>query len=222
MLRLGSILAGLGVLVLCGVLHGVWTDRWAKSAEVEEAAARLNAVPTAFAGWEGQDLELDARQRAAAGGCGYLLRRYLNRRTKEAVTVFVVCGRPGPVSVHQPDVCFQGAGYRKASEGREEVKSDPASPPAEFKTAEMRYDGFEMRNRLRILWSWSAAGDWEAPHNPRFAFARHQFLYKLYVIRELPEKESRAKGKEAAEKDSCEGFLRVLLPELRKSLFPAC
>ena len=220
MSRLGTILAGVAVLVLCGVLHGVWTDRWATSAAVEDAAARLNAVPAAFAGWEGQDVELDARQRAVAGGCGYLLRRYVHRQTREAVTVFLVCGRPGPVSVHQPDVCYQGAGYRKAAEGRVEVKVDPASPPAEFKTAEMRYDGFDLPNRLRILWSWSATGDWEAPGNPRFAFARHKFLYKLYVIRELSEKETRAKGKESDATDSCARFLRLLLPELRTSLFP--
>ena len=32
------------------------------------------------------------------------------------VGVLLLCGRPGPVSVHTPDLCFPGAGFQEAGE----------------------------------------------------------------------------------------------------------
>jgi hypothetical protein len=66
---------------------------------------------------------------------------------------------------------------------------------------------------LRLFWSWSGDGSWQAPDYPHRTFARYPFLYKLYVIRPLIKPDEPLAG------DPCQEFLGLLLPELKKSLF---
>ena len=42
---------------------------------------------------------------------GYLSRTYTNQGTGATVSLLIVGGKPGPISVHTPDICFSGAGY---------------------------------------------------------------------------------------------------------------
>src|SRR5207249_1784629 len=125
------------VVIPCGLLYGLWTDRWVVSDEPGASAAKLAGLPLAVGGWEGEALALDAGGRSPAGVAGHLSRRYRNRLNGGAVSVLLVCGRPGPVSVHTPDVCYGGAGYDLAGPpARYEVPAGAASPPAAFWTAD--------------------------------------------------------------------------------------
>jgi hypothetical protein len=206
------ILAGLGVLLGCGVVHGLWTNRWTAAAAVRAAAQRLSQVPSRIGDWEGKDLELGARERQVAGGAAYLSRRYVNARTGAAVTVYVVCGRPGPVAVHTPDVCYSAAGFEVAGEPAPHPVELDGAAPAEFNRVEVRrQEGSAAAARQEVLWSWAADGKWQTPRSPRLAFARYPVLYKLYVIRALPA--------EAGPADAgADEFIRVLLPEIQKCL----
>src|SRR5262249_38370793 len=95
------------------------------------------------------------------------------------------------------------------------VKHALAGPkPAEFWVRRFAKNESAVPVNLRILYGWSAAGTWEAADNPRLAFARHPFLYKLYVVPELPQAE------EPLEEDPSLEFLQSLLPELERCLFP--
>ena len=106
---------------------------------------------------------------------GYVLRRYANPETKDVVTVLLVCGKPGPVAVHTPDVCFQGAGARMtAGPDRQALEG------SEFWAGRFDVAGSPPAN---VLWAWSAAGGpWEAPDRPRGHFARSKALFKMYLI----------------------------------------
>ena len=86
-------------------------DRWNQSEVVVRAAARCADVPRTIGDWEGADQQLDSRQIALAKIYGYVMRRYVHRKSSDAVTVMLVCGRPGPIAVHTPDICFQGGGF---------------------------------------------------------------------------------------------------------------
>src|SRR3954451_18636542 len=108
------IATALALVIAAGIVHGRWTLRWSKSHAVEAAVARLEGVPTAVGDWNGQELALDPRQLTMAEIAGHVTRRYVNRRSGAAVTVLLVCGRPGPISVHTPDICYAGAGYELA------------------------------------------------------------------------------------------------------------
>src|SRR4051812_23326676 len=102
MMRILPVLTVVGVVTLSGVVHGVWTNRWGSTRAVEEASARLQDVPMTVGEWDGQAKELSEREIALAEINGYFSRNYVNRRTGSMVSVLLICGRPGPVSVHTP------------------------------------------------------------------------------------------------------------------------
>src|SRR5262245_25371792 len=101
--------AGAVLLVLSGLVHGIWTQRWGAPVELTAAAARLQEFPLDVGDWKGQPLELDADAMAKAEAAGYVARIF-RHPTKGEVRMLLLCGRPGPVSLHTPDVCFPGAG----------------------------------------------------------------------------------------------------------------
>jgi hypothetical protein len=204
------------VVVLSGAVHGKWTGRWGDDTALEDAVARLGRIPLAVGDWRGADQVLGREETEAARIAGYCYRRYENLRSRHAVTVLLACGRPGPIAVHTPDICFEGAGYRRLA---------PPAPcrlayggddrAAGFRTMRMRQAEAASPTELRIFWSWSAGGAWQAPDNPRVAFARRRALYKLYVLREYAGEEVRP------EDDPCAEFLRALLPALDAALAEA-
>jgi hypothetical protein len=148
---------------------------------------------------------MDPRQLQVACADGAFFRRYTDGRNN-VVNVMLLCGRPGPISVHTPDVCFRSAGNEEVGE------------VVRFKLGGESDDQFWVRRfrkegavpvHMRVIYGWSTTGNWEAPDNPRVSFASRPVLYKLYLVRELP------KGTEAIEGDPALELLRALRPQLR-------
>jgi hypothetical protein len=215
--RVFPLLTAILLVAATGVVHGLRTNRWSVSRELESAVARLDRVPTVIGDWEGKPSELDRRQLEAAGIAGHLVRRYVNRQNGEAVTLLIVCGRPGPIAVHTPDVCYSGIGF-ELREAVTKVTVEAGSPPrpAEFCRGDFVKQGpAPSPSGLRIFWAWDAAGPWAAPENPRLTYAPYRALYKLYVVRELADRPGSPAGS-----DKGVEFLRALLPELDRCLFP--
>jgi hypothetical protein len=213
MLRPFLLAATLAALLGDVCLYGLWTNRWKNTRELEAAVARLSAVPREVGSWRGQDLALTARELQEAEIAGYLHRRYEDRRTKAAVTVLLVCGRAGPLSVHTPDICYRGSGYQGGACVHSSVDvGRPGNVPL-FWAATFRKPQATAA-ALRIYWSWNARDRWEAPANPRLAFAGRPALYKLYLVRPM------TSNNEQLEDDACKDFLRLFLPLLERSLFP--
>jgi hypothetical protein len=196
-----------------GFFHGRWTRRWATPYAIEAGVAALRRVPLTLGDWRGRPFELGREQLAVAEIDGYVARRYTDVRGV-ALTLLLVFGRPGPIAVHTPDVCYAGAGF------------ESTEPPAERtlrlgpdgRVARFRYAAFGKTNSvapvyLHIYWAWSSDGTWEAPDDPRLTFASRQALYKLYVISETATAERRP------EDDPSLTFLQTLLPELERDLF---
>lgn len=212
MKRTFPLLAATVLMIVADVVHGTWTDRWGPSTERENAVKRLADVPLLIGDWDGQTREIDPSEFEVARIDGYLMRDYVNRRTGSHVSILLVCGRPGPVSVHTPDVCYRGAGYESVAAPAEyAVPLD--SSEAHFWTAKFRKQESAVPVQLRVFWSWSADGQWAAPEKPRWTFARSRALYKLYVIRQLLPTE------EPLAHDPAVEFMRALIPELKKALF---
>ena len=200
MRRYVPVVLALTFVVAAGVAHGVWTGRWGGRESLDEPLARLARVPASFGDWEGQDQALDERQRVRAGIEGYVLRRYRNRHTGAQVMVLLVCGRVGPIAVHTPDVCYEGAGYTRTGDVEGHAAGDAA-----FQVATFREENVPVPSRLRVYWSWSDGGAWRAPRFPRWAFARSPALFKLYVVR---------RTLRADDADPVPGFLPDLLAQL--------
>jgi hypothetical protein len=204
-------LLAIPLLVGSGVAEGLWTDRWQLSTELEQAQGKLSTLPRLLGPWDGQDQELPERVVQMAELRAYVQRRYVRRQTGDVLSVLVVCGRPGPVTVHSPAVCFPGAGFfPTGSRTREVVKAESLSP-AEFWAERYRKSG-AIPETLQVYYSWNPGSGWSAADRPRLAFARARALYKVYVVRQLP------RADEPAERDPIPGFLRLLLPELDRCL----
>src|SRR5260370_40723389 len=131
-------------------------------------------------GWDGKDLET-RRTPADEGLAGILQRRYVNRKTGQAVTVLLVCGPFGPASIHTPDVCYGASGFTVGAKHRVEVEG----AKGEFWTADAARQRVTEEGRVRLFWAWSAGSGWAAPDNPRRTFAGPPVLHKLYVLRHL-------------------------------------
>jgi hypothetical protein len=215
MLRFLPLAAAAACLVGSGLLCGLHTNRWGQPVHLQAAAGRLDAVASDLGDWQGAPFELDARQLQVAEVIGYLARRYVHRWNGNEITVLIVCGRPGPLAVHTPDVCFRGVGYGTLGDPQKHPITDVAAvPDTDFWTVQFAKQG-PAPEVLRVFWAWSDDGTWHASDAPRITFARSDALYKLYVIHR-----SSRQG-EPIQDDPCLEFFRVLLPELQKRLSPS-
>ena len=211
MRRYLPVAAAVIVLLFSGMVHGLWTDRWAEPRDLLEAAARLPQLPMKLGDWEAE--ELPSRGRSSTGGLAATLsRRYVHRPTGRGVTVFVGCGRPGPVSIHTPDVCYTASGYKEVEKQKYVLPVKSAAKGSAFYTARYTREKSDSRSQLRIFWSWSSGGGWEVAENPRFAFVNRPILYKLYVLRETGATTT------PLEADPCLELMEHLLPALRRDV----
>jgi hypothetical protein len=212
--RTSLVLAAVAVLILTGYVDGRWSNRWTTSHALADAVARLDRVALDLGDWEGRSMELSKRELDVAELDGYLERNYKNLRTGENISVLLVCGRPGPVAEHTPDVCYIGAGFVQAARpALQTLKPEGGAPEALFREEIYSKGLSNAPSYLRILWSLNATGQWQSPPNPRVAFAPRSFLYKLYVVSES------ASADESAGASAKEFTRTLLLPELQRALF---
>jgi hypothetical protein len=203
--------AGLAVvaIVLCGTVHGFVSGRWEVSHGAHEAGARLANVALDLGDWKGEELPLHSTSTEPM--TGELYRRYVNRASGKAVRVYLVCGRPGPVSVHTPDSCYAASGYKVKVLGKLSARAGDAA--VEFEAADLLKQRATEQDHLRIFWSWNATGSWIVPGDTRLTFARYPYLYKVYLMRDL------SRSGEPLDGDPCTELMRQLGPELQRALF---
>ncbi len=213
-MKYALVILAFGCVLVPGIGHGLWIGRWTNSAEPKASADKLAQIPTSISDWEGEELPVDAKQLERVKLAGHLSRRYTHRVSGQQVSIFIACDRPGPVSVHAPDVCYTSAGFRiLGDETRTAVEVASAGITGEFFVANFGKPSASNPEFLRIYWAWNGHGEWRAPALPRLTFGGCAALYKLYVIGSYA---SNSQAKEAEE--TCTRFMQALLPELNKAL----
>ena len=213
MLRTASYIAGFALIVAAGAVDGLWSDRWALSETLKERVAALDRVPMDVGEWEGRPETLDARVLARGEIAGHLMRRYRNRRTGTLVNALLVCGRPGPIAVHSPEICYAGTGYEPTGSRSSLLLHEGAAAAGDsFWVINFVKEGPALSEYLRILYAWSEGERWEASKNPRWQFADKPALYKLYIVRQP------AKPNEPIDGDPAVEFARAFVPAIKKSL----
>ena len=217
MLRILPVLSAFVLLAASGVSHRLWTGSWTVTGEPGLSAARLADVPASIGDWVGEDQEVDARQLARAEAAGHLARRYVQRRTGAEVSVFIICGRPGPVAVHTPDICYGGLGFRVAEKpAKYKVEGNAEMPSAEFTKGNfVKADPVAQRRSSGSTGRGRPAPAGKRRPDPRLTFGGSQALYKLYLVYHA------VPGTDLPEHDPCQDFMHDLLPELEKALSPA-
>jgi hypothetical protein len=211
--RVFLIVVAICTLLATGLVDGFRTNRWGLSSELELASSRVEGLPMTVGNWKGTPATLDRREMLAAGLDGFVLRTYKNEATGKSFTLLLVCGRPGPVSVHTPEICYPGAGYEIVQAHPVKIQVG-AESGGDFLMADFERRETIPADRLRVYWSWNASGTWSVPESPRILFAPHPVVYKLYLISAV------TKYREQSTEDGMADFLGQLLPELRAVLFP--
>ncbi|MFO0964511.1 MAG: hypothetical protein U0793_02840 [Gemmataceae bacterium] len=147
-----------------------------------------------------------ARQRPRSGLAGSATFLFQHKKSGKMVTR-LACGRPGPVSVHTPDVCYAGAGF-EVERAAPFSSSRPGLAGQSFFTARLVRKRATEQTAQRIFWAWHGARGWEVSDNPRVSFAGRGALFKMYVIREV------TGPSESLENDPCVELMETLLPAL--------
>lgn len=197
------------ILLAAGLAYGWRTDRWGSTADLAAAAARLENLPVRVGDWESVPVEVPAEQVRISRAAGIAARKYTHRFTGSEVTVLIVCGRPGPISVHTPDICYQGAGFVIGPARTEPLPGEGNSAWV----ADFKKDGAQPLT-LRIRWAWGTGDAWMSSTSPRFEFAREPVLYKMYIVQPV------APGGDPADKLPELEFLKEFLPVLSATLNP--
>jgi hypothetical protein len=217
--RLILTLVAVALVLGTGIAHGIWTLRWTAPQAMYAAARRVVDVPKSFGDWTSEELEVREEEMQQTEAEGYFARRYRNNSTGQTVGVMLLCGRTGPLATHPPTICVQGQGMQQvAKERRVPLPGESAGGGGNLMWADFQGTISGGSSRTRIFWGWSGDGKtFEAPDRPRVKLARHPFLYKLYVNRELSNFDAQSAG-EDIDKDACLGFLETFLPLAQRAL----
>lgn len=209
LLRILPLTLAVAAIVGAGVVHGLWTDRWGPGRELPSDLDRLEQVPLVLPDWQGEPIP---GRRPSVEALLYLYRRYTNL-AGDTVTVVLVGGRPGPIAIHDPQTCYGASGYKVTQGTTYPVPPEAVGSSGEFRTAQFLKTRTSETSHLRLYWAWNASGKWEVPADPRVTFAGRPFLYKLYLIRDMPTPDQPGKD------DPCVDLMRYLLPQLERAMF---
>lgn len=207
-----SVLCALVLTLGAGILHGRLSLRWGPDQHLQEAGQRLAEFPDQVGPWTLVNREeLPAETRAMLNCSASLLRSYVNQDTGETVTVTVLQGPSGPISVHTPEICYSSRAYR-VSEPRSVVKlAVDGERTSELWALTFRSKDVD-ESLLRVYYGWTTDGVWHAPASARWSFGGQPFLYKIQLA-SLP--------RELSAHDPCASFLRDFIPALRRQVFPS-
>lgn len=217
MARILPLVIGLGILMGSELFHGRWTDRWSFSGELERACAKFPPLdePMIVGDWRGQPADPIPADDIALGEIAGYINQVFTHPSGAIVHVLVVCGRPGPIAVHTPEVCLGGEGCVLDGEKRRYTVDLPGSEQAAFWVGQFYWFDGGLRKDRRTFWTYSPDGKtWTAEDNPRLHFARYPLLYKIYLMRQLSRRDVKL------EEDPTNDFIKVFLPELQKRLQP--
>jgi hypothetical protein len=195
------------IFAVGGALYGLETRRWSSVEDVVDPA-RFDAIGPVIGRWRGDDPTTKWNDKEKT----FLYARRYVRPDGRALTASVVSGPSGFVAAHTPDVCYPGSGHRMQGEP---VKSELAAP---FGSVTAWCGDFHKQtetasSRLKVFWTMTADGSWEAPSYARVYFARARTLTKCYVI--VPY----AEGDPGAADEVYRDFAPAFLAEVNARLF---
>lgn len=207
-----------GALLLAGTLasgwlHGKMAHRWGRDEALQQAGGKLRqGLPAKIGPWrllrtnKPDQTVVDVLQCAA-----YLHGIYTNEQTGENISVALVSGPSGPISVHSPEICYSSKDYEIAGE-REKFTVTDASGRKHALWQLYANSREATRPNLRVMFAWSDGTAWQATRRPRFAYAGLPVLYKIQL--------AAARRDHAADDspDTSQDFLSRFLAEIQPRL----
>lgn len=192
-----------GITAAGAAAHGFVTGRWQPRSA--DANLSLPDVPMVIGEWQGEVMKSGL---ADDPNLRNLTRKYVHGKSGRVLTVSLTVGPAGLTAQHTPEYCYPGSGYQTVGETTEFTTTDST---AQFRSAVYRKANLAGGEPLRIIWAWTADGQWSAPRYPELKFLTGR-LYKLYVV-------SWAADQSPTEDGELRDFLAVLLRQLHQALF---
>lgn len=176
------------VLVIGGVVHGMWTHRWSGDAARDVGLDLLAKADEPLGEWTPGPAAL-VDEKNTPKGAKATARTYVHEKGSKRAVVSVTSGVPGVVAAHTPDVCFLGSGYKLKNPPSKQTLPLAGGGSVTFYVADFEKTTAAGTEAVRCRWAWTADGTWHAPDYPRLFFAKSQvslpILYKLYVVHPL-------------------------------------
>ena len=204
-------------ITFLSLVEGKMRDRWtAGGIPAEELDRRFSRVPTKLGDWVGEDKPVDEVTRKTAGAISYVSRVYINERTQQTVTLWLVVGHARDICRHTPDICYPNQGFRR--DGSQLTHSIPVAgkeQDASFYTALFVKEDPTGRHKERVFWAWNHDDFdcWEAPNSPRFHYGLSKTLYKVYFVSSV------ARDENTFESNVAVDFAEEMLPAINEALF---
>jgi hypothetical protein len=199
-------LSGIGLLTTAAF----WGERLQRQlvnpAALAHAAERLSKIPERIGDWSSTTRELPAHEARLAEVTAGFRNDYRRSRSNDVVTLTVLCGPAGPLSVHPPEACLEGLGWQLS------LGPVIVSPVAGTRLHKAAFEPpeFSGTSTLRVVWGWSTGGAWDVPDYPRLAYRGQAALFKLYAVsRDL---------RGGRDSELAESFLADALPVISEAL----
>lgn len=199
-----------GLTILSGYVQGKMSRRWGISLDLVAMGKALDKFPDKIGPW--QLVSTDRLSDVVAGvlECtGYALRNYANSETGETVSIGLLIGPSGPMSVHTPDICYSSQAYDKLDEPKQVAIAGANGEQGQFWAQTFKAKSLE-GELLRVYHAWRAGGAWQAFEGGRFETARYPYLYKVQVAAPLADP--------ASDNDPAQSFLRDFLTVAKNEL----
>ncbi len=185
----------LAVTVMSGLVQGRWTKRWGEPLELVARADALKTIPQSIGDWRMTEDNQVSQEVLDMLQCqGSVFRIYANAKTQQQVSMAVVGGPAGPISVHTPEICYSSQDFEQAAPRRtiEIAKSGPqsdasaastqSSPPESDQFWAVVFRTSDVHSApMSVYYAWSDGSSWQATDAPRHAFAGVPQLFKIQV-----------------------------------------
>jgi len=174
-------LLGLLLTAATGYAYGRLSQRWGPSVDMVAAGDHLRTLPRQVGDWRMlNEQELEESVAKMLECAGSVTRDYINQKTGDKVTMFIVVGPPGPIAVHTPEVCYSSRQYKITEKRQRATFAAAGARPNTLWQTTMQSKRIATDN-LRVYFGWSQGDRWEAASNPRYRFGADPMLYKIQI-----------------------------------------
>lgn len=197
-----------------GVVQRQYDSRTTDKQALERAAGLLNRqLPDQVGNWRllaKQELSPEVVKMLRCPA--HLNRVYVHDQTGDRITVAVIVGPAGPVSVHTPEICYSSRDF--AIQAPRTVTKITDKTEAEHTLWSLRLNSNDpLGPKLQVFYGWSQGANWEAVKDPRFKYSANELLYKIQLARPVTG--------EVPGFDPDQDFLLEFLSQLRTRLLSA-
>jgi hypothetical protein len=210
---LGTLMT-VAITIASGILQGSLSNRWGASQEQRRVGAKLEQCPKDVPNWKlhaEKPLEQVAIDQLIP--YGYFQREYVSCDSGDMVSVTVIVGPSGTLSVHTPEVCYAGLNFDQLEERKVIDIPDPSGQNTIWKVA-LRSKKVDQRI-MENYYAWSEGDRWVAAENPRYSFATRPYIYKIQ-LQNISQADPAGKANPSV--DPSIRFLTDFLPILQKYL----